>query len=307
MKTKYLSKALPILFTLTTATTFVTCTQKKEAEQTTASADSVQSVSSASTETKSVANVPDPASIPASKIASKETILARPQVPILCYHQIRDWLPRDSQDARSYIVPLQKFKEQIKMLADSGYHTILPDQLYAYLTTGAALPAKPIMITFDDGDEEQYDLGAPELEKYGFKGVFFIMTTSIGRKGFKHYMDSKQIKELSDRGHVIGAHTWDHHNVKKYQGEDWVTQVEKPNKKLMEITGKPVRYFAYPFGLWNEQAVPELKKRGYLQAFQLAERKRSDQDPLLTIRRIIASGYWTPKTLYNNMIGTFKS
>jgi len=59
------------------------------------------------------------------------------------------------------------------MLADSGYHAILPDQLYAYLTTGASLPSKPVMITFDDGDLDQYETALPELDKYGFKASFF--------------------------------------------------------------------------------------------------------------------------------------
>ncbi len=85
------------------------------------------------------------------------------------------------------------------------------------------------------------------------------MTVSLGRP---RYMSKDQVKALSDAGHAIGSHTWDHHNVKKYQGDDWKIQIEKPSKQLEEITGKPIRYFAYPFGLWNPQAIPELKKRG---------------------------------------------
>jgi peptidoglycan/xylan/chitin deacetylase (PgdA/CDA1 family) len=218
-----------------------------------------------------------------SKIADAATILKRPEVPILCYHQIRDWRPTDSKVARDYIIPPASFKEQLKMLADSGYHTILPDQLYAYLATGAPLPHKPVMLTFDDTDLDQYTIALPEMEKYGFKGVFFVMTVSLGRP---HYMSKEQVKDLSDKGHCIGSHTWDHHNVKKYQGQDWVTQIEKPTKQLETITGKQIKYFAYPFGLWNHEAIPELKKRGMIAAFSLYD-KRDQEWPLFTIRRII--------------------
>lgn len=251
------------------------------------------------------ANV-DPASIPASKLADPATILARKQVPILCYHQIRDWRAKDSKSARDYIIPVANFKEQMQMLADSGYHSISPDQLYAYLTTGTALPSKPVLISFDDGDLDQYETALPILDQHGFKASFFIMTVAIGRRGYQPYMDKAQIKDLSDRGHTIGLHTWDHHNVKKYQGNDWKIQIEEPKKKLEDIIGKPVRHFAYPFGLWNEAALPELKKRGLLTAFQLAEKKRDPQEPLLTIRRIIAGGQWSAKTLHRNMIGSFQ-
>ncbi|WP_295771022.1 polysaccharide deacetylase family protein [uncultured Mucilaginibacter sp.] len=235
------------------------------------------------------------------KKASNAEIIARKQVPILCYHQIRDWRPKDSKTAKDYIVPIASFKEKIKMLADSGYHTILPDQLYAYLTTGAALPSKPIMLTFDDTDLDQFTIANPELKKYGFKAVYFIMTVSIGRP---NYMNKEQVKQLADEGNVIGSHTWDHHNFKKFAGDDWKTQIDKPTKKLEEITGKKIEYFAYPFGLWNAQGLPELHSRGFKMAFQLAE-KRDANDPLMTVRRILDSGYWSAKTLHNSIKNSF--
>ncbi len=229
-------------------------------------------------------------------------IMARKQVPILCYHQIRDWKATDSKGAKDYIMPIAAFKAHIKMLADSGYHTILPDQLYDYLTKGTPLPSKPIMLTFDDTDIDQFTVARPELKKYGFKGVYFIMTVSLGRK--PHYMSKEQVKQLSDEGNVIASHTWDHHNFKKFAGKDWETQLDKPTKKLEEITGKKIKYFAFPFGLWNAQGLPELHKRGFKLAFQLAD-KRDANDPLMTVRRILDSGYWTVKTLSNSIKRSF--
>jgi peptidoglycan/xylan/chitin deacetylase (PgdA/CDA1 family) len=148
------------------------------------------------------------------------------------------------------------------------------------------------MLTFDDTDLDQFTIARPELEKYGYKAVYFVMTVSLGRP---HYMTKDMVKQLSDEGNLIGSHTWDHHNVKKYQGQDWVTQIDKPTKTLEDITGKKIKYFAYPFGLWNTQAFPELKQR----------EKRDQQDPLFTIRRIIASGYWSPRTLHNSIVQSF--
>ena len=253
------------------------------------------------TDEANAAPAPAPGTIPAAKAADAAAVYARPQVPILCYHQIRDWTARDSKGAKDYITPIATFKAHIKMLADSGYHTVSPDQLYAYLTTGARLPSKPILLTFDDTDLDQFTIARPTLAQYGYKAMYFVMTVSLGRP---HYMSKAQVKQLSDEGNVIGSHTWDHHNVKKYQGQDWVTQIDKPTKTLEDITGKKINYFAYPFGLWNTQAFPELKKRGFVAAFSLAE-KRDPQDPLFTIRRIIASGYWSPRTLHTSIVQSF--
>ncbi|MGZ5135032.1 MAG: polysaccharide deacetylase family protein [Flavitalea sp.] len=234
--------------------------------------------------------------------AEAGTILSRPQVPILCYHRLRDYRSTDGAGAKTYIVPAAVFQRQIKMLADSGYHTITPDEYYAYLTSGVRLPEKPVMISFDDTSEEQFTVGAAELDKYGFKGVFFIMTISIGRPG---YMSSDQLKALSQKGHVIASHTTDHHNVKKYSGKDWDFQLAKPKHKLESIIGKPVEYFAYPFGEWNEMAIPELKKRNYKAAFQLSSNKRDKNEPLYAIRRMIVPGTWDGRAMDKWMKASF--
>jgi peptidoglycan/xylan/chitin deacetylase (PgdA/CDA1 family) len=272
------------------------CQSKSKTSTETAVTDSTKTTTSATA--PSTAKAVDISKV---KVADAKTILARKQVPVLCYHQIRDWKPTDSKANKDYIVPIAVFKAQMKMLADSGYHTILADQLYDYLNNGTALPSKPIVLTFDDTDVDQYTIAEPTLTRYGYKGIYFVMTVSIGRP---HYMSKVQIKDLSDKGNDIESHTWDHHNVKKYQGKDWEIQIDKPTKTLEEITGKNIHHFAYPFGLWNPEAIPELKKRGFKSAFILST-KRDENNPLFTIRRIIASGYWTPKTLSNSIKNSF--
>ena len=277
---------------------FASCQSKSQTEK---SADQDATAQTA----KTAASTGTPVDVSKIKVADAKTILARKQVPILCYHQVRNWKPTDGKVGKDYIVEIQNFKDQMKMLADSGYHTILPDQLYAYLNTGAALPSKPIMLTFDDTDMDQFTIVRPTLEKLGYKAVYFIMTVSIGRKGkFVDYMTKEQIKQLSDEGNIIGSHTYDHKNFKKYAGKDWEEQLDKPTKRLEEITGKKMTEFAYPFGLWNAEGIPELKKRGFRMAYQLST-KRDEKDPLFTIRRIIASGYWSPKTLSNSIKNSF--
>lgn len=231
--------------------------------------------------------------------APASTILSRKEVPVLCYHHIRNFAAGGR--LKEYEVTPSAFASQMKALYDSGYTTILPDQLYEYLIHGAALPPKPVMITFDDTDKEQYTIGAAEMKKYGYKGVFFIMTIAINRK---RYMSEAELKELADSGHVIAGHTWDHHMVTKYTQQDWDSQLVQPQKRLEAITGKPVKYFAYPFGLWNKEAIPELKQRGYKLAFILST-KRDTTDPLYTVRRMIVPGQWSTQGMLKAMRSTF--
>lgn len=240
----------------------------------------------------------------ALKPATAQEILARREVPVLCYHQIRNWLPSDGKRAHDDIIAPDRFKEHIKMLADSGYNSILPDQLYDYLVYGKKLPEKPIMITFDDTDLDQFTVGAPTLKKYGFKGVYFIMAVSIGKKGRIAYMNKEQIKQLSDEGNTIASHTYDHKNFAQFTEEDWKTQIEEPNKTLAAITGKKVEYFAYPYGVSKASSLHKLKDYGFKAAFILST-KRDENYPLYTIRRIIDPGTYTAKNLYNSINKSF--
>ena len=245
--------------------------------------------------------------------ADAATIMARQQVPILCYHHIRD-IQMPARKDRGYEVTIGQFKAQMKALADSGYQTVLPDQLYDYLVYGTPLPPKPVMITYDDTDEEQFSIAKPEMDKYGFKGVYFLMTISIGRP---RYMTKEQIKQLADEGHAVASHTWDHSRVDRYKFEttieergvkkvvnDWEQQLGKTKKTIEAITGKPVVDFAYPFGIWSKEGIPEIKKQGYRMAFQLST-KRDSTEPLYTVRRMIVSPEWTAEGMIRVMKSTF--
>jgi peptidoglycan/xylan/chitin deacetylase (PgdA/CDA1 family) len=246
-------------------------------------------------------NTPVEKITPKKEMADLATILSKKEVPILCYHNIKELSANAGEMTKTYTVTPANFAQQMKALSDEGYHSILPDQLYEYLVHDAPLPANPIMITFDDTRGEQYSLGATEMKKYGFKGVFFVMTVSINRP---NYLTKEQIKSLSDSGNTVAAHTWDHHMVTKYAGEDWETQLVKPKKKLEDIIGKPVTYFAYPFGLWNKEAIPQIKKSGYQMAFILST-KRDSIDPLYTIRRIIVAGQWSTPSVMKAIKSSF--
>ena len=269
-----------ILFSLTASFLLIRCSEKASQPQ-------------PSSEKKEETKVETVRSKEPDTVASADTIIQRPQVPILCYHRIDD-----SRKPDDYNVKIAAFKEQMKALADSGYHTILPDQLYDYLTKGTPLPSKPFMITFDDTRKEQFTIGAAEMQKYNFKGVFFVMTISINRP---NYMTSEEIKQLSDAGHEIASHTLDHQNTKKLKTqEEWDRQIVKPSERIESITGKPVKYFAYPFGLWNDTAVTHIKSYGFKAAFQLTD-KRSVTEPLYTVRRTLVPGSWSTPNLLKRM------
>jgi peptidoglycan/xylan/chitin deacetylase (PgdA/CDA1 family) len=245
--------------------------------------------------TDTASNLPFP---PIKYTAHTGTKITVKQVPVLCYHHVKASTAGKSLD---YTISLDAFRAHIKMLSDSGYHTILPEQLYENLSQKAPLPSRPIIISFDDAHEEHFSMVRPVMDSAGFKGVFFTMGVTIGKQ---HYLTAAQLKQLTDSGHAIGCHTWDHPDLRKLTGKDWDWQVSKPKQLLEKITGKPVLSFAYPFGAWNQAAIAELRKRGIQIAFQLSDRA-SEEAPIHTIRRLMVAGNWSPAKLYKRIQATF--
>jgi peptidoglycan/xylan/chitin deacetylase (PgdA/CDA1 family) len=221
-------------------------------------------------------------------------IYAKPEIPVLCYHRITDSRKGD------YIVSLATFSAHMKILADSGYHSISPSQLYDYLVYNKALPDKPVVISFDDSREEHLTIAAPVMEKYGFRGVFFIMTITYNKK---NYMTKEQIAQLAKAGHTIGLHSWDHTMVTKYkEASDWQKEVSEPKEKLERIVDKRVEYWAYPNGVYDHKGATELSKYFKL-SFTLYSKRDSDL-PLQTVRRMIVPEC-TPQRLLKSMHRTF--
>ncbi|HET7732194.1 MAG TPA: polysaccharide deacetylase family protein [Paludibacter sp.] len=221
-------------------------------------------------------------------------IYAKHQVPVLCYHRISVGNKGD------YTVSPATFSAHMKVLADSGYHSVSPAQLYDYLVYNKTLPAKPVMITFDDSRIEHSTIAAPVMEKYGFRGTFFIMTITYNKK---NYMTTNEIAQLAKAGHTVGLHSWDHTMVTKYKEEsDWQKQVAAPKKKLESITGKAVEYWAYPNGVYDHKGAVELSKYFKL-SFSLAT-KRDSLQPLQCVRRIIVPEC-SPEGLLKSMHRSF--
>ena len=223
-------------------------------------------------------------------------------MPVLCYHQIRDWRPADSRSDRSITTPVAVFQDQMDALAQLGYHTVTPEQLYRYLSSGTPLPSRPILISFDDGSMGQWPNAFPILRAHRFTATFFIMTVTINKPG--GWLSAAQIQALDRSGMTIGIHTWDHHAVTGYTPADWRVQLAGAKATLEHIVGHPIPWFAYPYGAWNTAALPHLADGGVVLAFQLAGRT-SPSAPLLTVRRLMPSPHWNMATFANQISSQF--
>src|SRR4051794_33327492 len=180
-------------------------------------------------------------------------VAARANVPVLCWHQIREPTSADGAEARPYIVGPRRLAKQLDALDRAGFTPVGGDALVSHVLRGTPLPRKPVLLTFDDGSAGQYTRALPILRRHHFVATFFVMTVVLGKPG---WLSRGEVRALDRAGMTIAAHTWDHHPVPQYTDGDWSRQLIEPRDELAAIVGHPVRLFAYPFGLWSTRAFP---------------------------------------------------
>lgn len=230
-----------------------------------------------------------------------QEILARSNVPVLCFHQLHEFRPHDGAYARTMITPPPVFSAQLQALQAGGYTPITASALVDHVQFGTGLPARPVLLTFDDGSATHHSVALPVLTELGFPAAFFPMTVVLGKPD---WLSEDQLRDLDRAGMTIGAHTFDHQRLDRLPDGQWVTQLDQPKARLAEILGHPVDLMAYPYGVWSPEALPHVSAAGYRSAFQLSGPLDPAQ-PLLTIRRIMPPPTWDGPTLLAHLQSDF--
>jgi len=176
-------------------------------------------------------------------------------VPILLYHHI-EVSPINSP----YYVAPDKFEEQLRLLRDWGYTTISTQLLVKAINEGAPLPPKPIILSFDDGDNSVYENAFPLMQKYGFTGAFYLVANYLNTDGF---VTTAQVQEMAAAGWEIGSHSVSHLDLTKLDSATQRKEIVESRKRLEAELGVPVLTIAYPFGFASSGVIDYAIFAGY--------------------------------------------
>lgn len=114
-----------------------------------------------------------------------------------------------------------------------------------------------ISYTFDDGLKEHYTLVAPEMEKHGFRGTFWVNGATINEDALKDTsrMSWRNLKEMAVNGHEISNHGWSHKNMNRLTIEEMKREIEMNDSAIFFHTGILPRTFCYPYNAKNDSAL----------------------------------------------------
>jgi peptidoglycan/xylan/chitin deacetylase (PgdA/CDA1 family) len=205
--------------------------------------------------------------------------------------------PPDQPTNDALAVSADDFKAQMSYLACAGYTPITMQRLFDAFDGKASLPAKPIILTFDDGWVGQYTYGFPVLQQHGFVGSFAIVTGFVEAGG--PYVTWAQIAEMSGAGMEMMSHTVSHIDLGSTDDATDIDQLQTSKSTLQAHIGHAVDYFVYPSGEpfrsgtaeRQAQVVQMLKNAGYRGAL-LDNNGYGAQDPAhpYELNRVRVSG-----------------
>ena len=199
------------------------------------------------------------------------------------YHRVTD-----AHRGNRLCMPTERFAQQMQWLRDHGYRTISFSQAVAWIRTGESGSAvldsshtshlsphtaeKLVVLTFDDGFEDNVLYAAPALARHGFVGCFFVPSGFVeagrhdGLAPADRPMSWEQLRALLAQGHEVGAHSVSHRKLTTVSAEELPREVGACKQALEQGLGRGVDSFCYPAGDYNSVVKRTVESCGYLGA-----------------------------------------
>ncbi|MFC5558904.1 polysaccharide deacetylase family protein [Ureibacillus thermophilus] len=215
-------------------------------------------------------------------------------IPILMYHHILKPEEKASSafaNANTTVTTVE-FNAQMQWLKNNGYQTISLYDLERYMKHQVNLPAKAVVITFDDGITSTREYAYPVLKENGFTAEQFIITSRIpaSKEPFQwdtlRFLSKQDMDEMSDIFRY-GSHTHDLHSLvgSKAKGLT-ISEYDLYSDLVMSRNILGTYYFAYPFGQYNQNYINAVKKAGFRMAVSTRGGKVNLGENLYTLERL---------------------
>jgi peptidoglycan/xylan/chitin deacetylase (PgdA/CDA1 family) len=175
-------------------------------------------------------------------------------VPILEYH-VLGAAPADAPYPELYVTR-PDFHRQMNWLDEHGYEAVTLEAVEKAWYHGNTLPAKPIVISFDDGYRPQFTYALPELRKHGWPGLL-----NLKAEGSDLY--TSNVEAMIAAGWELAAHTIHHLDLTTLDATQLREEVAGSREILRREYGVPVANFCYPAGQFDDTVIEAVEAAGY--------------------------------------------
>lgn len=249
-------------------------------------------------------------------------------VAILMYHAFTE----NEAETTSVCTLASEFERQLSALRDAGYTSVGYADLIEFVNGKGKLPEKPLLISIDDGYQNNLDLAAPLLEKYGFCANIAVIGVSIGHTTYKDtdipimpHFSLEDARPWIKRGVLtVTTHSYDMHQIAAVDGNDCrhgvlqmpdeaepdyiaaLTQdYTHAQEQLAGLPGKVLPVFTYPFGAYSELSERVLQEQGVQVTVTIANGAnrlvKGEPETLRLLRRINVPAGMEPDALLSSI------
>ncbi len=255
-------------------------------------------------------------------------------VAILMYHAFTE----DEADTGSLCTLASEFARQLSALRDAGYTSVGYADLIEFVNGEGKLPEKPLLISIDDGYQNNLDLAAPLLETYGFCANIAVIGVSIGHTTYKDtdipitpHFSLEDARPWVARGVLtVTTHSYDMHQVTAVDGAgcrrgvlqmpgeaepDYIAALTqdytRAQEQLAGLPGTPLPVFTYPFGAYSELSERVLQELGVQVTITIADGAnrlvKGEPETLRLLRRINVPAGMEPDVLLSRIDGALQA
>lgn len=189
---------------------------------------------------------------------------------ILMYHSV-------GHNQAFFTVKPKIFEKQLAYLKNKGFKIVFLSELIRLLKEKQDC-SKIVVLTFDDGYLDNYEIVLPLLKKYQLPATIFLITGLLGSNWANSenislpLLREPEIKEIILSGLVeFMPHSVNHKKVTKITNEEIDYETIESKKNIERLTGKNANIFAYPKGRSNQQAIDIIRKNGFIAAVTTTE------------------------------------
>jgi peptidoglycan/xylan/chitin deacetylase (PgdA/CDA1 family) len=184
------------------------------------------------------------------------------RVPILMYHYLST--PPAGADIyrRDLSVSPDLFAAHLDRLRAEGYTTITLYDLYQHLATGAALPEKPVILTFDDGYRDNFENAFPALRDRGMRATFFVVTDFMDEQR-PEYLTWEMAREMLAGGMSIESHGRNHVSLYGKSDDYLVWQALGSLQTIEYELGVRPHFVSYPAGEYDQRTIDIFRSANY--------------------------------------------
>jgi len=228
-------------------------------------------------------------SVPAPPPADPRPLVVK--LPILMYHEM-------GTGPNSLYLPEANFRAQMAFLHDSGFQAVTMAQAQEMLAQNI-IPAKTVVITFDDGYVSFYTKAWPILQEFGFPATVYVCPGYADSN--PNYLNWQQIITLQENGIEIGSHTMYHPSLISCPPDRLTREIAGSKEALEAKLGVPVKSFCYPSGQCNQQVAQLVQSAGYTSAVTVVPRGASHSDNGYLLPRIRVPGWASLNVFAKNL------